>query len=86
MIGKKGFVSAIAPGAFSQLESKFHFPFDLMRKRILGYVNLGVIWILYEEEEQIIKVPFARNKKWFEAIISEPEFAALRNLKHIYVI
>lgn len=86
MIGKRGNCLVIAPGTFQQLEIKNHFPFDLMKKKILGYVNMETVWVLYEEDGKIIKVPFARNMKWFRAIVSEPEFAALRQVPQIYVV
>ena len=75
----------IAPSTFNQLESKSLFPFDLMKKKVLGYVNLDAIWVLYEEDEKIIKVPFARSLLWFRAIVSEPEFGALRQMHQIYI-
>ena len=86
MISKKGNVWAIAPGAFSQLEVKHLFPFDLMRKEIVGFADYGIIWIIYKEEENFIRVPFARNRKWFIAMTSEPEMAILGRVKQIYVV
>ena len=86
MIGKRGNFSVMAPGAFKQLEIRRLFPFDLLKKKIVGYADLGVIWVLFEEGESIVKVPFARNRKWFDAIMSEPEFSALGGLRQIYII
>ena len=86
MIGKRGNFSVMAPGTFQQLEIRCHFPFDLMKKKVLGYVSMREVWILYEEDEKIIKAPFARNMRWFKAIVSEPEFAALRQIPQIYVV
>ena len=85
MIGKRGNSWVIAPGVFVQLEVDNLFPFDLMKKKIIGYVNSDMIWVLYEEDEKLIKVPFARNKLWLRAIVSEPEFAALKQMPQIYV-
>ena len=85
MIGKRGNSLVIAPGVFAQLEVNQLFPFDLMKKKIIGYVNSDMIWVLYEEDEKLIKVPFARNKLWLRAIVSEPEFAALKQMPQIYV-
>ena len=85
MIGKRGNSLVIAPGTFDQLEVKSLFPFDLMKKKVLGYVNLSTIWILYEEDGKIVKVPFARNILWFRAITSEPEFTALKQVPQIYI-
>ncbi len=86
MIGKRGNFLVMAPGTFQQLEIKHHFPFDLLKKKIIGYISLGMIWILYEEKESIIRTPFARNRKWFKAITSDPEFAVLARLPQIYVV
>jgi len=85
MIGKRGNSLVIAPGTFDQLEVKSLFPFDLMKKKVVGYINLDRIWVLYEEDEKIIKVPFARNILWFRAMVSEPEFAALKQVPQIYI-
>lgn len=86
MIGKKGGVWAIVSGAFTQLEVKHLFPFDLMKKEVEGFVDYGIIWIIYKEEENLVRVPFARNRKWFVAMTSEPELAALARVKQIYVV
>jgi hypothetical protein len=85
MIGKRGNSWVIASGTFDQLEIKSLFPFDLMKKKVVGYVNSNMIWVLYEEDEKIIKVPFARNILWFRAIASEPEFMALKQVPQIYI-
>ena len=86
MIGKKGGVWAMVSGAFTQLEVKHLFPFDLMKKEVEGFVDYGIIWIIYKEEENLVRVPFARNRKWFEAMVSEPEMVAFRELPQIYVV
>ena len=85
MIGKRGNFLVMAPGTFQQLEVKYHFPFDLMKKKVLGFVSMEKLYILYEEGEKIVKTPFARNMKWFKAIVSEPEFAALRQIPPVYI-
>jgi len=85
MIGKRGNSWVIALSTFDQMEVKSLFPFDLMKKKVLGYINLDAIWVLYEEDEKIIKVPFARNILWFRAMVSEPEFAALKQVHQIYI-
>ena len=74
-------------GLWRQLEVRHHFPFDLLKKNIKGYVDDGsAIWLLYEEAGRWIRVPFARNRKWFEAMVSEPEMVAFRELPQIYVV
>lgn len=86
MIGRKGNCLAISPDAFRQLEIKRHFPYEVLSKKILGYISLGVIWLIYEERDKLIKVPFARNRKWFDAIVSDVEFAVIGRLPQIYVV
>ena len=86
MIGRKGNSLAIAPGVFNQLEVKVLFPIDLLKKKVLGYTNVGIICVLYEEGGKIVKVPFAKNRKWFQAMVSEPEWAALASIPQIYVV
>ena len=85
MIGKKGNSPTIIPSVFVQLEERSMFPFDLLKKVILGYVNSDIVWMIYEEEGKLFKVPFARNLYWLKAIMSEPEFSALRKLPQIYL-
>lgn len=85
MIGKRGNSLVIAPSTFDQLETRSLFPFDLMKKKVIGYINLNIIWVLYEEDEKIIKVPFARSILWFRVIASEPEFMALKQVPQIYI-
>jgi len=86
MIGKRGNFLVMAPGTFQQLEVKHHFPFDLMKKKVLGYVNMEKVWVLYEEDGKIIKAAFARNMRWFGAMVSDPEFTALRQVPQIYIV
>jgi len=85
MIGKKGNSPTITPSVFAQLEQKYMFPFDLMQKKILGYVYVAAVWMIYEEEGKLFRVPFAKNLYWLRAIMSEPEFSALRQLPQIYL-
>jgi len=87
MIGKRGNSLVINPSVFNQLEVKILFPFEVLGKNVAGYAcPKGLVWILYEEDGEWVKVPFARNDKWFNAILSEPEFVALKKLKRIYVV
>lgn len=86
MIGRKGNSPVISPGVFKQLESRFHFPFEVMKKDVIGYVCTDMVWLLYREGEALIRTPFARNRLWFKAIISCPEFAALTRLPQIYLV
>jgi hypothetical protein len=86
MIGKRGNVLVMAPGTFEQLRTEYLFPVQLMKKQILGYAVSDKIWIIYQDEREMVRVPFARNRKWFQAMLSEPEFAAFGKLPQIYIV
>ena len=77
----------LSTGIWRQFEIRHHFPFDLLRKKVRGYADDNTaIWLIYEENGKWFRVPFARNRKWFEAMVSEPEMIALRNLAQIYLV
>lgn len=86
MIGKKGNLNVIVGGGFNQLQVKFHFLPDLLKKKVIGYALTSVVWVIYEEDEQLYRVPIAKNIKWWEALLTEPEFSAFNSLKQIYVL
>ena len=85
MIKRKGNHLLLPLGIFDQLEVRHHLPFELLRKNLVGYVCFNMVWILYKEEELLIRVPFARNRLWFRAIVSDPEFSAVSKLPQIYI-
>lgn len=85
MLGKRGNSPIITATVFTQLEVRRLFPFDLMKKKVLGYVVGDIVWMLYEDEGKLVKVPFARNLYWLKAIVSEPEFSALAKVPQIYL-
>lgn len=85
MIKRKGNQLMLAPDLFGQLEARYHFPSDLLKKKLIGYVCLGIVYILYEDERYLIRVPFARSRLWFRAMTSEPELAVLARLPQIYI-
>lgn len=86
MIRRKGNSLVLSSDIFDQLEVQYHFPFEILKKKLVGYVYSGVVYLLYEEEKALIRVPFARNRLWFRAIISDPEFSALSQLPQIYIV
>ena len=75
----------VALGIFNQIKVRHHFPIELLNKNPLGYVVYGIIWIIYKENEAFIRVPFAKNRLWFKAMASEPEFYAVSKLPQIYL-
>lgn len=86
MIRRKGNNLVLTSDIFDQLEVRHHFPFELLKKNPAGYVCLDIVWLLYTEERVLIRVPFARNRLWFKAMVSDPEFAVLSELPQIYVV
>jgi hypothetical protein len=87
----KGDMLAISPERFNQHSIKYYLPWDLLKKEILGYcVYKNYYWLLVCEESgehsaKYARVPFSRNKEWFLALTSEPEFKAIRKLPQIYI-
>ena len=65
MIRRKGNSLVLTSDIFDQLEVKYHFPFDVLKKNPVGYIYLDIIWLLYIEEKALIRVPFARNRLWY---------------------
>lgn len=86
MIRRKGNSLVLTKDIFGQLETRYHFPFEMLKKNPIGYVCLDIVYLLYEDERALIKVPFARNRLWFRAMVSEPEFAVLAKLPQVYVV
>jgi hypothetical protein len=75
----------LTEGIFRQIEAKYHFPYELLNKKLLGYVLRNIVWIIYKENEAFIKVPFARNRVWFKAMLTDPELCAMAKLPQIYI-
>lgn len=83
----KGGVITLHPGRFYQMENKRLIPYEVLKKRVLGYAIIeDKFWLICKEgDDKYIRVPFARNKIWFDAITSEPEFASIAKLPQIYI-
>ena len=75
----------LRPGRWNQMETKVMPLHNLIHKEMLGWVRTNIYWILIWDNEKYFKVPFARNKLWFMALTSEPEFIAIRELDQIYL-
>ena len=86
MIRRKGNSLVLSSDIFDQLEVRHHFPFEVLQKNPVGYVYLNIVYLLYLEDKALIKVPFARNRLWLQAIASDPGFSALSKLPQIYVV
>ena len=86
LIKIKGDVLSIAPERFNQMETKYYQPWKFLKLQILGYVVIdGFYCLIAKEGEKHLKIPFARNKDWFKALISEPEFNFIQDLPQIYI-
>lgn len=86
MIRRRGNSLVLSEDIFKQLETRHHFPFELLNKDLAGYVYHGVVYIIYREREALIRVPFARNRLWYRAIMSDPGFSVLSRLSQIYIV
>jgi len=75
----------LRPGRWTQIEDKIIPLHELIRKEMLGWVKTNIYWVLIWDNERYFKVPFARNRLWFMALTSEPEFISIRKLKQIYL-
>ena len=76
----------LAAGRYNQITVKNSLPHCLLKKDLIGYVNIGLHWIVYREEGKLFKSFFAKNSLWFKALTSEPEFTAIKELPQIYLI
>ena len=71
---------------FVQFEREFRFPHDLLGEELLGYVDYGCIWVIYEKDRKIYKVPFAKNREFFNCIVSALGLELIRSLPQIYIV
>lgn len=87
LIKMKGHSPCIAPGRFYQIEAVKITPYDAIRLNIGGYAvtDKGFWLICREDAGNFIRVPFAPNKVWFEALTSSPPYDAIRELPQIFV-
>ena len=88
LIKMKGLSPCIAPGRFYQLKSVRKTPYDLIGLNIGGWVVTDHgFWLVCLEDESgaFIRIPFAPNKAWFDALTSQPPYDAIRDLPQIYV-
>jgi len=73
-------------GRYNQFETRAVLLSELLKKELVGYVKDGIYWMIYWEDDQYYRAPFAKNYWWFKALTSEPEFQALGELPQIYLI
>lgn len=87
LIRMKKDLPIIAPERFNQLKTVYLNPYTLLKMEVLGYaVPSEVYWVICKlAEGKYVKIPFAKNRQWFEALTSEVAFAFVAKLPQIYV-
>ena len=86
LIKQKGGVFALSPERFCQIPVKHLQPYDILRKEMLGYAISGFYWVIAKDDENYVRVPFARNEFWFKALTSDVEYSCIARLPQIYII
>ena len=76
----------LATGRFRQIEVRNLLPCHLLKKEMIGYVNVKLYWIVYREQGKLFRSFFAKNSLWFKALASESEFTIVRELPQIYLV
>lgn len=87
LVKRKGDAYCLAPERFIAMQVKRLLAHELVKTEMLGYCNVkGVYWIVCRESAgKYFRAPFARNKMWFDALTSEPEFCGIKNLPQIFI-
>lgn len=88
IIKKLGQTTTIPRGRFDQFAIMIVPPHEFLKQKMIGYVDDGTFWLICHDEkaEMFIRIPFARNRVWFDALTSEVEFFCIRALPQIYLI
>lgn len=86
MLDYRGTSPVFARHVFNQFEMEYRFPHDLLGEKLLGYVNYGCVWVIYEKDSKIYKVPFAKNRAFFNCIVSALGLEMIGNLPQIYIV
>lgn len=86
MLGYRKDSPIFARHVFSQFEKRFLFPHDLLGKKLLGYADFGCVWVVYDEGGQIYRVPFAKNRTFFRAIVDALGLEVIGVLPQIYIV
>lgn len=87
VIKKLGSSTTIPAGRFEQFMIMVLPPQDLLKRKVIGYVDYDIFWVICEESRgEFLRIPFARNRAWFDALTSEPEFVFISALPQMYII
>jgi len=87
LIKFKGDTPTIAPERFSQMRAVAFSPWTLLKKDTIGYcLQNGVYWVICKESQGMyVRVPFAKNLRWWQALVSEVEYAHIGALPQIFI-
>jgi len=86
MIKFKGDCLTLHPTRFNQMKARYYQPWKIAKTPLVGYANInGFYWLIARENEDLIRVPFAKNEAWFEALTSDQDWFFIRALPQIYI-
>lgn len=86
IIKLKGDCLTLHPNRFAQMKARYYQPWKIAKTPLIGYANLdGFYWLIAREGEDFIRVPFAKNQAWFEALTSDADWLFIRKLPQIYI-
>ena len=84
---QKGSAMTLNPARFNQMPSQLMQPWAYNNTEILGFAVVeGLFWLIGKVDEKYIRIPFAKNNEWFQALTSETHTAYIRQLPQIYII
>ena len=82
----KGDCLTLHPIRFNQMKAKFYQPWKIAKTPLIGYANInGFYWLVAKEGQEFIRVPFAKNEQWFDALTSDMDWVFIRRLPQIYI-
>jgi hypothetical protein len=76
----------VAENRYLQFQTK-NLPLqELIKKKMIGYVNRGIFFVIYWENDKYYKCFFAKNRLWFNALINDVELISIKELPQITLI
>jgi len=82
----KGDCFTLHPTRFNQMKAQYYQPWKTVRIPLIGYANVnGIYWLIAREGESFIRILFAKNEPWFDALTSDPDWYFIRQLPQIYI-
>lgn len=72
---------------FEQIQIRNLQPYVLLKTNMISYAIFGIFWVLFKDDKGgFFRVPFAKNKLWFDAMASEIEFSSIAELPQVYIV